>query len=259
VESTATIDLPSPSRPERDGWLQGRSDRIERSPAVLPIRVLIVARVRLYRDGLAETLARNPRIQVVGTAAQATDGLKKVFELRPDVVLADLEMDSGERLVRACVRAVPNAKVLALCVSDSEHELLNAAEVGVSGYVTHDTSLDELVSAVASVARGEMLCSPRVAATLLRQVGALASRARPRREEARLTPRELQILELIDVGRSNKEIARELYIEVPTVKNHVHNILEKLCVGRRAEAAAKLRDRRLLAGPRPPEEQRPGP
>jgi two-component system nitrate/nitrite response regulator NarL len=246
VGPAATIDLQPRTRPQPEAWPQGRSDRTERSPSGLPIRVLIVARVRLYRDGLAETLARDPRLHVVGTAAEATDGLKQVFELRPDVVLADLEMASGDRLVRACVRAVPNAKVLALCVSDSEHELLNAAEAGVSGYVTHDTSLDELVSAVDSVARGEMLCSPRVAATLLRQVGALANRARPRREEARLTPRELQILELIDLGRSNKEIARELYIEVPTVKNHVHNILEKLCVGRRAEAAAKLRDRRLL-------------
>jgi len=242
LESTATIDLQSPRRSDRETPDDGAQPAAGRTP----IRVLIVARVRLYRDGLAQALARDPRLRVVGTAAEANDGLKRVFELRPDVVLTDLEMPGGDRLVRACVRAAPDSKVLALCVSDSELELLNAAEAGVSGYVTHDTSLDELVSAVESVSRGEMLCSPRVAATLLRHVGALATRARPLREEARLTPRELQILELIDAGRSNKEIAGELYIEVPTVKNHVHNILEKLCVGRRAEAAAKLRDRRLL-------------
>jgi DNA-binding NarL/FixJ family response regulator len=155
-------------------------------------------------------------------------------------------------MVRTCACSAPAIRVLALTVSESEEELLAAAEAGISGYVTHQSSLDELVDAVHSVARGEMLCSPRVAALLLRQVGALARREVPvagldsDRSGERLTMRELEILELIDAGRSNKEIARELYIEVPTVKNHVHNILEKLHACRRGEAAAKVRAQGLL-------------
>jgi two-component system, NarL family, nitrate/nitrite response regulator NarL len=209
------------------------------------VRLLIVAGVRLYRDGLSEALAGGERIEVVGTAADAASGLARALELRPTVALVDLAMPDSVKLARACGRVSPKVKVLALTVSDSEVELVAVAEAGISGYVTHDSTLEELAGAVESIARGEMLCSPRVAAALLRKVGALSRRANPQRTDLRLTARELQILELIDAGRSNKEIARELYIEVPTVKNHVHHILEKLSVGRRAEAAAKLRAERL--------------
>lgn len=209
--------------------------------------VLILVGVRLYREGLADALARDPRLDLVGAAADAGNALELTFKLRPDVVLVDLQLPDAAPFVRACTTGPPNAAVLALTRSDSEEELLAVAQAGITGYVTHDTSLTELAVALESAARGEMICSPRAAATLLRQLGALTRHAHAG-EGGGLTPRELQIVQLIDAGRSNKEIARELYIEIPTVKNHVHNILEKLGVRRRGEAAAKLRRRGTLGG-----------
>jgi DNA-binding NarL/FixJ family response regulator len=206
-----------------------------------PVTVLIVARVRMYREGLAASLAAHDRLDVAGTAADAGSGLVQAVELQPDVVLVDLEMPKSVVLVRACARTVAASKVLALTMSDSEEELVRCAEAGIAGYVTHESSIDELVETVESASRGEMRCSPRAAAVLVRHVGALARHTETGGIASRLTARELEILELIDAGRSNKEIACELCIEVPTVKNHVHHILEKLSVRRRAEAAAKLR------------------
>lgn len=203
--------------------------------------------MRLYREGLADALTRSSRLEVAGSAATADDALELALTCRPDVVLLDLALSDGARFVRACTASRLNQTVLALTRSDTEEELLAVAEAGIRGYVTHDTSLDELVLALESAAHGEMLCSPRAAATLLRQVGALARHAHELAQHTGLTPRELEIMELVDAGRSNKEIARELYIELPTVKNHVHNILEKLGVSRRAEAAAKLRGRGILS------------
>ena len=210
------------------------------------VSLLILVRVRLYREGLARALGASSRIGVLGTAADVDRGLAGVLQLRPAVALVDLDATDRLRFARACARAAPAVSILALTVSDTDEELLAVAQAGISGYVTHDSSLDQLIGAVESAARGELLCSPRVAAGLMRQVGTLARRSVPVGPETRLTARELEILELIDEGLSNKEIARELYIELPTVKNHVHNILEKLSVGRRAQAAAKLREHGLL-------------
>jgi DNA-binding NarL/FixJ family response regulator len=204
-------------------------------------RVLIVAHIRLYREGLAEMLQAEERIDVVGTAAGADEAVDALRREDPDVVLLDMAIPDNVWLVRALVAAVPGTKVVALAVPDVEREVLACAEAGVAGYVTREGSVEDLVAAVESVARGEMLCSPRMAATLLQRVATLALERSPAGIEARLTGRELQILDLIDQGLSNKEIARRLTIELSTVKNHVHNILEKLNVTRRGEAAARAR------------------
>jgi DNA-binding NarL/FixJ family response regulator len=115
------------------------------------------------------------------------------------------------------------------------------AAAGVSGYVLHDEPHEELMKAVLAVARGEIWCPPRVAAVLMRRMGPHGSTPDMPLGTARLTVREREILALIDGGLSNKEIARKLSIEVRTVKNHVHNLLEKLRVHRRGEAVALLR------------------
>jgi DNA-binding NarL/FixJ family response regulator len=117
------------------------------------------------------------------------------------------------------------------------------AEAGVSGYVTCEQPVEDVVRAVKAVARGEMLCTPRVAATLVRHVATLAAGLGAREIPAvtSLTPREIEIVGLIDRGMSNKQIAGTLHIEVATVKNHVHNVLDKLQLKRRGEAAAHLR------------------
>lgn len=205
------------------------------------IRVLIVAHIRLYREGLAVMLQHEQRISVVGAAVGADEALVALREHQPDVVLLDMAIPDNALLVRALVAAVPGTKVVALAVPEVEREVLACAEAGVAGYVTREGSVEDVVAAVESVARGEMLCSPRMAATLLQRVATLALERSPGNIEARLTRRELEILDLIDQGLSNKEIARRLTIELSTVKNHVHNVLEKLNVSRRGEAAARVR------------------
>jgi two-component system, NarL family, nitrate/nitrite response regulator NarL len=204
--------------------------------------LVVVSDIRLYRDGLAEVLGRRTGLDVVGVAASLPAAIGETRQRKPDIVLVDMAAKPRPAAVRDFVLAVPDAKVVALALANAEEDVLDYAEAGIVGYVTRESSLDELVSAIESVARDEMVCSPRMTATLLRRVAELAaSRGLEPARAARLTGRELQIVRLIDDGLSNKEIARRLYIEVATVKNHVHNILEKLQVRRRAEAATKLR------------------
>ena len=141
-------------------------------------------------------------------------------------------------------------RVVLLAVPELEEEILACAEAGVAGYVTRNGSLEDLVVAIDSVGRGEVICSARVAGALMRRVAALASERRGLPGHEPLTSRELDVAALLEAGFSNKEIAGRLCIEVTTVKHHVHNILEKLCVSRRGEAAVKLRD---AAGQRLPQ------
>jgi DNA-binding NarL/FixJ family response regulator len=155
--------------------------------------------------------------------------------------LLDLAMAESRDLVRELQAAGLSVKVVAIGLIEAEGEVLSCAEVGVAGYVPREGSLEDLVAAVESVGRGELLCSPQVAGSLLRRLAALALERGPASEGPRLTLREREIVGLIDQGLSNKDIARQLGIEVATVKNHVHSILEKLSVRRRGEAAAKIR------------------
>jgi two-component system nitrate/nitrite response regulator NarL len=210
-------------------------------------RVLVVARMRFYRDGIAAALSADSRFEVVGCAADVSEAVASFDSLRPDVVLLDLAGEDPPAHVRRLLERSPTARVVALGVTESEGDVLPLAEAGVAGYVTRDGSVEDLLATVESIADGETICSPRMAATLLRRV-ALLARQRDASEtglERRLTSRELQIVALIDEGLSNKEIAIKLKIELPTVKNHVHHILEKLHVHRRGEAAAAVRASRV--------------
>jgi DNA-binding NarL/FixJ family response regulator len=211
---------------------------------VTAIRTLVVADTRLFRDGLAHALASVAEIDVVATARGSEEALARIAELGPAIALVDTGGADGTAAVRALVDGAPEVDVLALAVPERETEIVMLAEAGVAGYVTRDASLEDLVAAVSSIARGETLCSPRVAATLFRRVAALA--AEQRFSEGlplvRLTKREREIVDLIGDGLSNKEIASSLQIEFATVKNHVHHILEKLQVSRRGDAVARLRN-----------------
>src|SRR6266853_1916177 len=203
------------------------------------IRVLIAADIRLYREGLAQALSREGELTVVGTAENREATLLFVGELRPDVLLIDQAMPESLAAVRAIRVLAPDVKVVALAVPEVDQHVIACAEAGVVGYVPREAGVADLIATIHSVARGELLCSPRMAATLLRRVAALAGGEDASGETARLTPREHQILALVERGCSNKDIARELGIEVATAKNHIHNILEKLRVRRRGQAAAR--------------------
>ncbi len=208
------------------------------------IRVLIYSNIRIYREGIAEVLGHRPGIEVIGTASSGERCIAEARRLEPSVILLDMATTGGAAELRRLAEAAPEARTVALGVAETEENVVAYAEAGVAGYVTRDQTIDELVSALASVARGEMLCSPRTAAMLLRRVNALAA-ARPRGQPAAaasLTAREREILALIADGLSNKQIGQRLCVQVPTVKNHVHHILEKLGVARRGEAVALARE-----------------
>ena len=207
------------------------------------IRVLVASDVRLYREGLVDVLGRGGVLEVAGSAADRDATIRSTRELAPDVVLVDLAMAGWESAVRALAGSDQEARVVVLGVHEVESEVVACAEAGVAGYVTREASLEELVEVVESVARGDSLLAPRIGALLLRRVAEAAAHStdRTRAAAGRLTPRETEIVGLIDEGLSNKQIAGRLSIELATVKNHVHSILEKLEVERRAEAAARVR------------------
>lgn len=200
------------------------------------IRVYLVSTTRLYRDGLRDALSS--RFNVVGAAASAPLAIPDLVTLRPDVVLLDSDSPNSVGAVVAVVSAVPSTRVVALAMPEVEPRLVALAEAGIAGYVSREGSIDDLVAVIESVSRGEMLCSPRMAATLLRRVTVLAAERRPARSCGHLTARQCEIVGLIAEGLTNKEIARRLCIELPTVKNHLHAIFARLDVSRRSEAAA---------------------
>jgi two-component system, NarL family, nitrate/nitrite response regulator NarL len=224
---------------------QPRSAVEEDSSRDVRVRTAVIAETRLYREGLAHLLGRDALIDVVGTAAGIETGLAMVFRTAPDAVLLDVRMATESPVVSTLVDAAPGTRVIAFGVADEEETVIACAEAGVAGYVPCEAGVDELVSVITGAIRDEVVCGPRVAATLLRRVGTMARERRGDEPEVRLTARETQIVALIDDGLSNKEIAARLHISLATVKNHIHNLLEKLNVSRRGEAAARARKLRM--------------
>jgi DNA-binding NarL/FixJ family response regulator len=183
----------------------------------------------------------------VDAVADVEECLELARALAPDATLLDLMTPDSLAVIRKLACEVPESRVVALAVPEDEEAVIACAEAGVAALLTRDQSIDDLLETLAGVARGEARVSPKLAAMLLRRVTALAAQrpASPglRARRARLTRREHEVLRLLDEGLSNKEIAQRLCIELPTVKNHVHRILEKLAVHRRAEAVAWLHGR----------------
>jgi two-component system, NarL family, nitrate/nitrite response regulator NarL len=238
-------------KPERNGVFSrpssgGRAVSILSSARVgqMGIPLVILSRVRVYREGLAMNLAsRSPRVEVVGVCGSVAEALKVVKRHPKAAVLIDVGTPEALAAVRRLAAEAPDSMILALALSpDADQEIAAAAEAGIGGYLEPDASLDELLATLEHTARGELLCTPRVAGTLARRLARLSASRSPPEVPVPLTAREMEILELLDAGLSNKQIARRLAIRVSTVKNHVHNILAKLDVRRRGEAASLLRE-----------------
>jgi two-component system nitrate/nitrite response regulator NarL len=202
--------------------------------------VLVVAAMRLQREGLALLLSRHAHLRVLATAPPHA-AVSLVAELAPDAVVVDAT--AGAAAVGCIARLAPRARILAVGPADDERLIVACARAGVAGYADLDGTVDELASAIASIECGQLSCSPALASTLLRQLGALARRTTPA-PAVRLTARELEVMALVDEGLSNKQIAARLHIQLATVKNHVHNVLEKLHVSGRTAAAAETRSLR---------------
>lgn len=202
--------------------------------------IVIVVKARIYRDGLARAIGLRPNLTVAAVAADCTGAIVAIRRYQPDIVLADIALDGAFDLVSLARAVSSRIKVIALAVSldDNERELLKWAEAGASGFVTCDNSLDELLTCIDAAMQGELACSPRVSAALLRRVSELAGERAPSSPLPVLTPRQTLILQMLRSGLTNKQIARELGIELATVKNHVHQLLRRLHVRGRHEAAA---------------------
>jgi DNA-binding NarL/FixJ family response regulator len=214
-------------------------DRQDLPGASTAISVLIVSWIRIYREGLALALARPGRVRCAGTAATAAAAAAAARSLAPDVAVVDVTMPDA----LPAIRGMPaDVRTVALGVGGDDRAVVRCAELGVAGYLTRDDSLADVAAAVEAVARGEALCPPEIGAALLRRVSALGPAPAPRGPAGvRLTAREIEIVELIGQGLANKAIARRLCIELATVKNHVHNVFEKLGVSGRDDAVVWLR------------------
>lgn len=205
------------------------------------VSVLIASDVRLYHEGIRQFLSSQPSVEVVGTADSSSAALRLTTELCPAVLVLDQALPGSLEVLRTLRRLNSPCRVVTLGLPDQEDALLLWAEAGVSGFVPRDATVDALCQIVADAVRGDLHCSARVAGNLLKRLQVRASAGPRSVHRARLTVREAQIVSLLEQGLSNKGIAQKLGIQVATVKNHIHNLLEKLEVHRRGEAAALCR------------------
>ena len=204
-----------------------------RSRSEIP-RVYIISDVRLYRDGLTSVLQGH--LKVIGKG-RSCDFLDQIASLHLDVLLLDLTVRDSLQMPRRARQIFPALPVVAFAVRELEPDVLALAEAGISGYVMDDGTAEDLVAAVRCALRGELMCSPRIAALLFNRMAALSHGPVTHFAEASLTRREREIATLIARNLPNKEIVRHLRLGPTTVKNHVHNILQKLNIHRRGDVA----------------------
>jgi two-component system, NarL family, nitrate/nitrite response regulator NarL len=217
-------------------------------------KLLIVCDVRLYREGLERSLRRLGWVDLAATDTSGPEVVDRVRRFGAKLVLLDTAGAGSLSVLELLLRECPHVKVVALGVEEQPETVLGLLEAGAAGYVPRDATVEDLVETLEAVNRGEVVCSPRIAGSLVRRVAALASERHPESPTDVLTGREREILALIEHGYSNKQIARTLGVKTPTVKNHVHNILDKLGVSGRGAAAALARgtmDRQQPVGAAP--------
>ena len=198
----------------------------------MSIRILLVDDHRVVRQGLRMFLALDPELEVVGEASNGAEGIEQVRKLNPGVVLMDLVMPlmDGITAIQNIRKEFPDVEVIALTSVLEDEKVIGAVRAGAIGYLLKDTQADELCRAIKAAANGQVQLSPQAAERLMREIRAPDS-------PEKLTERETDVLRLLALGRSNKEIAGELVIGEKTVKTHVSNILMKLGLSSRTQAA----------------------
>lgn len=210
------------------------------------IRVLLVNEMQLMCNVITAALEDEPDIRVVDCATSVAEALRKAQQADLDVILISTRLaDEGALvLTQALTEEQPSVSVLLLGLTENKERVLRYIEAGASGYVKRNDSVDDLVEKIRALREEKVHVSPKIAAALIERLSELAQMFASLEssvvEEAGLTPRELQVLDLIGKGKTNQEIADQLVIEVGTVKNHVHSILDKLNVSSRSEAASYL-------------------
>jgi len=203
------------------------------------LRVLLVDDHDLFRSGLVNLLSEHG-LHVVGEAENGDVALRLVRELAPDVVIMDLNMPgpAGVDVIRQITSIAPLTRVVVLTISADDSDVINAVMGGACGYLLKDSSVDQLIAGIRSAAAGESLISPQIAAKMLQMLRAQRSSVDAAETiRAELSEREIEVLKLIASGNDNAEIARALFISPKTVKNHISNILMKLQMENRIQAA----------------------
>jgi DNA-binding NarL/FixJ family response regulator len=212
----------------------------DRGQTIDALRVLIVDDHDLFRSGLRNLLEVEDGIEIIGEAAGGQEAVKIVRELAPDVVVMDLNMPGmgGVDATRHITGFAPLTRVVMLTISDQDNDVIDAILAGACGYLLKDSSIQDLMAGIRAAALGESLISPTIAAKVLQRLR--ASSTRPEIEttiRAELSDREIEVLKLIANGKDNAMIAAELHISPKTVKNHISNILMKLQIDNRIQAA----------------------
>ncbi|MCO5187691.1 MAG: response regulator transcription factor [Anaerolineae bacterium] len=214
------------------------------------IQLLLVDDQSLFREGLRTLLSVWPDLAVVGEASNGEEAIEQAQLLRPDVVLMDLRMPvlDGVAATQRIRQAVPDSQVIVLTTFDDDEYVFEGLRAGAVGYLLKDVLSTKLVEAIRSAARGETFLQPSVAAKVVAEFTRLSQSAetRPQPLVEPLSNREMEILEILATGASNKEIAAQLFIAEGTVKNHVTNILGKLGVRDRTQAALKAKELGLI-------------
>lgn len=213
-----------------------------KTPAVpdCQVKVFVLSDVLLYREGLSRQLEKDRRVHLIGAGPPTPELVSTLEFARTDVIIMDLSMHDSLGIVRSLRERRPEVRVVAFAVSDLREEIVACARAGICGYIPRDGTIEDIIVTALHAARGELYCSPKFAAFLLEQVARAAPAPSQHPLAGRLTVRECEIVSLMQRGLSNKEIGRGLGISDATVKNHVHNILEKLSVRRRSQVPALL-------------------
>lgn len=219
----------------------------------MSMRVLLVDDHPLFRDGIASLLAARD-FRVVGQAGDGAEAMEMVKYLKPDLILMDINMPgvNGLAATRLIQAAYPEIKIVILTVSEEDEDLFEAIKSGADGYVQKSLDSDQFFTLIENVLRGEVGMTPVLASKILRDYARQQSPSQ-QGEHEKLTPRELEVLELVAQGASNLDIAQQLFISENTVKFHMKNILQKLHASNRAEVVAYALRSGLL--PIPPNQQ----
>jgi DNA-binding NarL/FixJ family response regulator len=209
------------------------------------IKVMVVDDHKMVREGIISVLSLHSDIEVVGEASDGDEALAKISTFTPDVVLMDISMPRTNGIIatRMIKERYPEVKVIMLTMLDQEGYVYEAIKAGATGYILKNTSIEELTKAIRGVHKGEATLHPKAQAYLVKEYSAMVKKDR---ESYGLSDREMEILQLLADGFTNKEIAGQLYISTQTVKTHIAHIFEKLGVKDRTEAVAAALRRGLV-------------
>ncbi|MFC1903780.1 response regulator [Chloroflexota bacterium] len=207
------------------------------------IKVLVVDDHALFRRGITTVLENQAGLEVVGEAIDGLEAIEKAEKLTPDVILMDLNMPhcTGLEATQALQASMPQVNIIVLTVSDNESDLFAAMKFGAKGYILKNTEPEELIQAILHIAQGGAIISPLMATKLLAEFKDLGTGTVVKSTQengAVLSPREGEVLKLVAQGATNKEIADSLFISENTVKTHLRNIMDKLHLANRSQAAA---------------------